>query len=228
MDALLSYRLEDLLLFSPEVYYRFLALYQQQVWPVQPVALTAGVLLFGLCAVRCLHHHKHWHSLTVLLLAAAWGWCGAVYHLEFYQSLNPMAFYFGWLFIGQSVLFVLWALMAGRNGALKEELSFGRVQHGFGLLLLFVAVVVFPFSGFLEGGRDLAGQVFGLNPSPTLLATVGVCLIAPGLWRGLLILPLLLIGIEGLTYYLLGSVLAPFFALLAVLTLLLLPRRTTG
>ena len=65
----------DFLLFSPRTYYRLFELYNAAIWPLQIVALAAGVAILLLCASQA------WRGrLIAAMLAACWLWFAWAFH----------------------------------------------------------------------------------------------------------------------------------------------------
>ena len=80
----MSWTLEDLLLFSPQVYWRLFALENESVWPAQPVVLAAGALI-ALSLVRERRHAGRWLGPV---LGAAWLWTGWHFIALRYGTVN--------------------------------------------------------------------------------------------------------------------------------------------
>lgn len=77
--------------------------YHIAIWPAQVVTHLLGADAIGL-AVRA----SSWTARIIsLILAAFWGWMGAVYHLAFFRDINPAAVLFGGVFVLQGLLFLV-------------------------------------------------------------------------------------------------------------------------
>lgn len=209
-----SYRLEDLLLFSPDVYFQSIAFYNQSIWPMPILGLLMGLAFFWLLMTI----NQKRSMLAGFILMLGWAWSGAVYHLEFYQQINWMAFYFGWGFIAQSILILIWLT---RNFAQTNHFNLPPTwQQRIGLVFTGTSVFILPLIGLIDGPNIKAGLLFGLSPAPTILTTFGFALITKlPLW--LLILPFGFTIIGILTAHTIGSAqLFPYLlCLLAVLIL---------
>ncbi len=199
MKLFMSYRLDDLLLFSPEVYYSSLAYYNDAIWPAQIVAFFAGLLFFWLCYRR----QRKKLGFAGLLLGLGWGWCGLVYHHQFYQGLNWMAFYYGWLFVVQALLLSGWGVW--QLFKVCAPVSHPTQLDCAGLAVIGLALFALPFTGLVDGPSLKGGLVLGLSPAPTLLATAGFALITPRAAWWLFILPILYAVIGITTAYVIGS-----------------------
>ena len=169
MPDWLTYRLSDLLLFSPRTYFRTFELYHLRVWPAQlmaiALALSMVILLRGDADRRALRGR-----LIAGLLAACWLWVGIAFHLRSYATINWAARYFGYLFIAQAALF-LW------GGVVRARLTFawptraaGRVALG-----LFVsALVLYPLATLAAGRSWQQVELFGLTSDATAVGTLGL------------------------------------------------------
>ncbi len=192
-----TYRLSDILPFSPQTYYRLFELHNAAVWPVQIVALALGALLLVLALLRA-----PWSGRVVaLLLAGAWGFVGWSFLGTRYAALNWAAVYFAYAFAAQALLLVL-------VGALGDRLTFASPKP----LTAWVGVAIAAFAVFLQPligpllGRPWPGvELFGVAPDPTVLATLGILLAADRVRFELLTIPILWCGVTGATLYGLGA-----------------------
>ncbi len=208
-----TYRPADLLMFSPETYYRLFELYNADVWPAQIVALGAGIAIVVLMA-----RGPRWRGRAVaLLLATAWLAVAWAYLIERYASINLAAPYFALGFAAQ----------AGRitiSGVFLARLSFnGPKPLGAkaGIALVLFALLVQPLIGPLMG-RDWSGvELFGLAPDPTVLTTLGVLLAADRICWEFFVLPVLWCVITGATLWTMGSPEALLMPAAGLLTLIL-------
>jgi hypothetical protein len=214
MSVWLTYSLSDILLFSPQTYYRLFELYNRAVWPGQLVALGAGA------AILLLLRRPGGLSGRAIagLLAALWLWVAWAFHLERYATINWAA---SWPAAG----FALQALLLAWTGVVRGRLRFRPGRHPVGragLGLFVFALVVQPWIG-LVGPRSWASvEIFGLAPDPTAVATLGLLLAADGPVRWVLLpLPVLWCLVSGATLWAMAAPDAPVAPLAAVLTLLL-------
>lgn len=180
-----TYGLSDFLMFSPQVYGRLLARYQQALWPAQVLALALGSVLLVLAARR----GSARPLLPCLLLAAAWALVGWGFHWQRYAEIflaAPALAIASWL---QALLLAGCAWWPGRP---RAEPSTARWP---GVALLAAGVLLVPAWPVVAGQGWLRAEVFGLMPDPTALATLGWLLATPTLpaWAraGLAVLPAL-------------------------------------
>lgn len=216
-----SYRLDDLLLFSPEVYFSSIAFYNQTIWPLPLLAIGISLLFFWFTLKL---EHKT-PTTAMFILALGWAWCGAIYHLKFYQQINWMAFYYGWMFIAQSVLMMVWLLKVWLLKPEQERASHSedqiapnsKWQRTIGKILIGLSVFALPFIGLIDGPNIKASLLLGLSPAPTLLATFGLKLVSEKTPWWLLIIPISFSIIGLLNSHTIGSAqaLAYFLCLLS-------------
>ena len=214
-----TYRLSDLLLFSPRTYYRLFDLYNAAIWPAQIAALGLGLAILGLLG-RPSTVRGRW---VAAILAACWLWVAIAFHANRYATIHTAAIYFAAGF-GLEAAVLIWI------GIVRNRLSFERSaapasRTGLGLFLF--ALAIQPLAGPLlhRGWRQV--EIFGVAPDPTAVATLGILLLANGRGRWLLFLvPALWCLISGAT---LLAMKAPDFwipPLAAVLTVALAIRQT--
>ena len=194
----LSYRLSDLLLFSPRTYYRMFELYHEAIWPAQLLVLATAVAIIGLLW----RDDERGGGVIAAMLAASWLWVGVMFHLRQYASINWAARYFAALFVAEAVL-ILWL------GVMRRRLTFGR-SHSAGrwwaAALFAVAAVLPPLAGRAAGRTWAQVELPGLTPDATAVATLALLVLArpraPGV---LLVAPLVWCVIGGATLWALES-----------------------
>jgi hypothetical protein len=206
-----TYGPRDLLLFSPQTYYRLFELYNLELWPLQIPVLLLGV---GVLALWWRGGEAEGRGIA-LILALAWLWVAWRFHWLHYASINPFARYVALAFVLQALL-LLWL------GAVRSRLTrlpSTRLQFA-GLGIVVFALLVFPLLGPLLGRSWTQAEVFGMAPDPTALATLGVLSIAGvrPVWS-LLPIPVAWCLVSGTTLWAMNSpefILIPLLALLAV------------
>jgi len=167
-----SYSLRDLLLFSPQTYYRLFELYNIAWWPLHMLAWAFGVAVLALGR----RGGDRAGRAIAAILALSWLWVAWGFHWQRYAGINLAAGYFAWAFAAQALL-LLWV------GAVRGRLTpvpTSTMQSRIGLGLLLFALVVIPLLGPLLGRSWTQAEVFAMAPDPTALATLGVLLLAGG------------------------------------------------
>lgn len=178
MDALLSYSLEDLMLFSRETYLRLFELYHRDLWPAQILAGAVGIAFLR----PVLLGRQAQIQAMLAVLAAIWLWVGYAFHVERYATINWAATSFAWLFAAQAGLMLISAIWpAGLRGGPAWARGAGAAIFGFALILL-------PLAEIALGRTWREVEFFALTPDATAIATLGVLVALLGAWRWLLAL----------------------------------------
>lgn len=201
-----TYRLEDFVPFSPDIYWRLLERVNETFWPLHILTLALGLTAL-LLAIR--GHSR----IALVLLAPAWLSSGIIFHLTYYAELNWAAPWFGWAFVAQAILLLGVAVFTGSNSS--EDHS-SKPLKWIGTTLAMVALLAYPLIAATIGSGLSHAETYGLHPDPTAIATLGVLLIVlrgPVTWLTFLI-PVLWCLIASLTLFALQTAwgLAPLAA----------------
>lgn len=171
--------------FSSEAYYALFAEYNRAIWPAQIVALLLGLL--GLIATS----RPFWLSNRLIagILVVFWVWSGLVYHWSFFSGINFVAPVLAVLFVVQALL-LIW------TGIVRDRIAFrfsGGLYGWAGMALAIYGLTIHAVTSYLGGHLWPALPAFGVTPSPTLLFTLGLLLMAePRIPWHLMILPIVL------------------------------------
>jgi len=175
-----SYRLQDFIPFTPEVYWRLLERVNEAFWPLHLLAVALGLAAL-LLAVRGRPR------LAIGLLAPAWLSSGILFHLNYYAELNWAAPWFGWAFVCQAALLFVGATFGAATPSSEWP---ARLRLWTGGAVSITALLVYPAIAAVIGSGLAHAEMFGLHPDPTALATMGIALIAlrgPSVWLALLV-----------------------------------------
>lgn len=189
-----TYRPEDFLLFSPRVYWRMFELHNAALWPLQVLALAAGLTIVLLVVWRP-RSSARW--LTPLL-AIPWIFVGWSFLWNRYADINWAAAYVAPAFAVEGVLLL----------ACGPFLSFDRrgLAGWTGYFLLAFALAGQPLLAPLQGRGWASSEVFGIAPDPTAIATLGLLLLARGRLVPLLLpIPVLWCLLSGVTLQTMGE-----------------------
>ena len=192
----MSWTLEDLLLFSLQVYWRLFALENESVWPAQPLLLAAvALLVLGFNLNR--RPSGRWLGPV---LGAAWLWTGWHFVALRFGTVNWLAPTLAWGFYTEA------ALLAGLG--LSGRIVFPRQGRSawFGIGLL-AAALVWPVLAPLDGRPWREAEVFAIAPDPTAIATLGLLVLAErSRWTALLCAaPVLWLAASALTLFTMGA-----------------------
>ena len=167
----LTYRLSDLLLFSPRTYYRMFELYHRELWPGH-VLVVVVVSLIVLALVR---PNQHRDRIVAVGLALAWLWVGIAFHIQRYASINWAASYFGALFIVEATL-LAWVGVTRAPSSIEAT---SPSRNRLGAIAFLAAAVLTTIVGSFTDRSWSQVEVFGLTPDATAITTMVLLAIAP-------------------------------------------------
>ena len=193
-----TYTFSDFLLFSPRTYYRLIERHNVATWPWQIATLGLGLVIAAM-----LRRPAPWQGRAVsAVLAALWAWVAWAFVWRRYVPINWAASYFVGLYAIEVVLLVWIGVVRGGLSFRMKRDAAGSI--GVGLLIL--SLVLYPMLAPLLGRGWRQAELFGIAPDPTVVATIGVLLLAEGGSRwGLLAAPLLWCLVSGATLWAMGS-----------------------
>ena len=184
-----TYRLSDLILFSPDGYYRTFALYHHRTWPAHLLLLL--VLVTAAIACRRMRDHATRGRVVMAIAAVSWLWIAIAFHLQAYASINWAAKYFAGAFLLQAALM---AWIAARRPIALDG-SAARVLLG-GIVLLALAA---PVVGVVTGRQWDQVEFLGVTPDPTAAATILLLRLSRPVPRVALVIPVASCLVGGLT-----------------------------
>ena len=169
MDEWWTYGIADLVLFTPETYFRLFELYHRDWWPMQLACLAMAVAI-----MLCLWLKSTWGGRVIaLLLAASWAWAGwAFLHLRF-APIHWVADWYAVAFFLQALLLFIYGI--SRRG-MKFETG-NSVRAGIGVFVLLGALLAMPATAYLTGRDWMQAELFAMTPDATALATLGLLLL---------------------------------------------------
>ncbi|MDQ2081733.1 DUF6064 family protein [Xanthobacteraceae bacterium Astr-EGSB] len=192
-----TYSLADFLMFSPRTYYRLTELYNNDIWPAQPVAMALGVAV----VIRWLRDGLVPGGAIAVVLAALWLWVGWAYFHVRYDVINWTGSYIAIGFAVEAAL-ILWSgLMRGRLAPAGHPSAAGRA----GAAMALAAIVLYPALAPLLGRPWAQAEVFGVMPDPTVVATLGLLAAARRPPWVLFVIPLAWCAYGGATLWTMGS-----------------------
>lgn len=190
-----SYRLSDLLLYSPETWNRLIEQYLRSIWPARMLGALAGV------AILLLILRRSDGRVLSAILALAWLWIAWAFHFRTYATINWAAKWFGSIWLTEGLL-LFWL------GVVRHRLRLGPVPGVTalaGIALLLLGTLGQPLLDRLIRGSWSGAGGFGTMPDPTAVATLGTLLLLHGPRTVLLPIPLVWCLIGGATLLALES-----------------------
>jgi hypothetical protein len=161
--------------------------------------------------------------VVAAVLALFWLWTGVACHWLAFAAINPAAWLFGALYVGEAALLLWYGLRAAR-------LQFGYrpgLHSAIGLLFMAYAAIAYPFLGFASSHAYPNMPMFGMTPCPLTIFTLGLFLLARSVPWPVLIVPVLWSLIGGTAAFLL-HVPQDWLLLLSGLATLALLWRVSG
>ena len=185
--------------FTSEVFLSLFEQYNGDIWPGQILAYALGLLVIAAMVMPVPGSDR----AASAVLAGFWLWNGAVYHLNYFATINFSAYAFSLLFIIQSALLIWTGVVRGRLAFRLRTDASGWC----GIAFILIAMVIYPLTAHLLGHGWPQTALFGVAPCPTAIFTLGVLLLAHGRtpWH-LMAIPLLWALIGGTAPFLLGIV----------------------
>ncbi|MGI6856260.1 DUF6064 family protein [Mesorhizobium sp. 1B3] len=191
-----TYRPQDLLLFSPRVYWRMFELHNAAFWPLHVLTLAIGFGLVMLVSFRP-RGSGPWIAFA---LAALWAFVAWSFLWHRFAAIN-------WAITYVVPLFGLQALMLAIGGW-SRGLVFDRkdIAARIGLLLALAGIFAYPLLPSFFGRPWTSAETFGLAPDPTAVVALGFLLTAGGgLTLPLLVIPVFWLLLSGITLRTMGD-----------------------
>jgi len=180
--------------FTRAQFFDLFAAYNEALWPAVVALWTASAVVVAL-RLSARHSRDRWISA---LLVGHWAWCALAYHVAFFTRINPAAWLFAALFLGQAVLFF-------RVGIVQRRLSFAPWGNAWAPLAwaLIAYSLAYPAINAIDHLSLLRIPTFGV-PCPTTIFTAGVLMLATPRSLGLSTIPVIWSAIGGSAAFLLG------------------------
>lgn len=187
---MISYRLSDFILFSDKAYYRQFELYNHAIWPLHLIALV-----FSFVIIYALWKKPVWAGRVIAaLLILSWIWVAWAFLFERFYQIHIVA---NWYAFG----FILQAGLISWYGVIKNQFSLfvqSKFRINIGLVLLFIALIIYPLIAFVTDRSWLQFEMFSLAPDPTVIATFAILLLCK-VSAALYVVPIIWLLISGIT-----------------------------
>ncbi|MDH5661331.1 MAG: DUF6064 family protein, partial [Gammaproteobacteria bacterium] len=158
-----------------------------------PLHLIA--LVFSLVIIYALWKKPAWAGRVIAaLLILSWIWVAWAFLFERFYHIHIVA---NWYAFG----FILQAGLISWYGVIKNQFSLfvqSKFRINIGLVLLFIALIIYPLIAFVTGRSWLQFEMFSLAPDPTVLATFAIlflCKVSAVLY----VVPIIWLLISGIT-----------------------------
>ena len=196
MDEWLSYSLHDLLIFSPESYFRLFERSNQAFWPFQLPLIAVSLLMLYLVTTRSVRAGV----FVSLILCVFWLLSGWWFIEQYYSEINTIAEWYLLLFIVEALLLLMYGLYVALRKTAHVPVKDSML--GLGLGIAAYALFIHPLLVWLSGREWRAVELIGIAPDATAIATAGFILALGGsrLRHGLLVIPIVWMFISGFTY----------------------------
>lgn len=190
-----GYTLDRFIPFTAEVYFRLFERLNDVPAPVRLGLPLAGVAV----AILALRGRLR---PTAALLATAFVATAWLYQFRLYAELTPVGTVFGGLFLAQTIAVTAWGVLARAAPAPRSA-----IVTAASLALVAAGLLVWPLLAPATGQPWRAAQLFGLAPDPTVVASLGVVLLAasPRWLLALLPVPFLWCAVNAATLHVLGA-----------------------
>lgn len=220
IDELSTYSVGNFIPFMPASYFRLFERQFETLWPLHPVLVALGIVAMVFAVLGK-------GRVVAVILAAAVVTAAVTFHFRLYAELTPVGRVFGWAFLAQGLLLLVWGFIGRFDSRPRLD-----VTAWIGMALAVFGVAFYPLMALLSGRKLAGAEYFGLAPDPTVCATLGILLIiARPLWLLLLLpIPLLWCVVSGATMKALeapSAMLLPVIAATAFLSFLVKAARSS-
>jgi hypothetical protein len=218
-----TYSIADLVLFTPETYFRLFEIHHRDWWPMQLASMTLAAVILLCLWLRPARGGR----VIAILLAISWAWVGWAFLQLRFAPIHWVADWYAVAFMLQALLLLVYGV--SRRGV---EFAIGNsLRSSSGIFILLGALLVMPASAYLTGRKWMQAELFAMTPDATALATLGLLLLTSGrvaVW--LVVIPVAWCFISGATLWALEAPEAMILPAGAVLTLasMLMPVRRRG
>jgi hypothetical protein len=212
MDVWWTYSIADLVLFTPETYFRLFELHHRDWWPMQLACLAMAMVI-----LLCLWLKPTWGGRVIaILLATSWAWVGwAFLHLRL-APIHWVADWYAIAFFSQALLLFVYGIS---SRGVEFEIG-NSARAAIGVFVLMAALLVMPAIAYLTGREWMQTELFAMTPDATALVTLGLLLLAKGRVAGwLVVIPVAWCFVTGVTLWVLEATEAMILPAGAMLTI---------
>lgn len=172
-----SYSIRNFISFMDEVYFRLFVRQFEAWWPAHLLMLALGVAIIIFASLGK-------NRAVGIALAIPFALSAITFHFQLYAELTPVGKIFGWGFLIQIPLVLIWGFMT------KSRETFRPKVHTITGALIAVLSLFYPILALLAERTWPGAEYFGMAPDPTVCFFFGIALIcARPIWL-LLLLPI--------------------------------------
>lgn len=164
LDDPSSYSIHNFISFMDEVYFRLFERQFEAWWPAHLLMLTLGIAIIVLA---CLGKIR----AVAVALAIPFAASSITFHFQFYAELTPVGKIFGWAFLIQIPLILIWGLVT------KSRETFHFKVHTVTGVGIAVFGLIYPILSLLAERKWPGAEYFGLAPDPTVCFFLGIALL---------------------------------------------------
>ncbi|MES2981274.1 MAG: DUF6064 family protein [Verrucomicrobiota bacterium] len=175
-----SYSIRNFISFMDEVYFRLFERQFEAWWPTHLVMLALGIAILVLAFLGK-------NRVVALALAIPFAVSAITFHFQLYAELTPVGKIFGWGFLMQILLILIWGFVTKSRETFRPKVPIiiGALIAVFGL--------IYPVLALITERKWLGAEYYGMAPDPTVCFFFGIALMcARPIWFFLLLpIPLL-------------------------------------
>ena len=200
-----SYSIRNFISFTDEVYFRLFERQFEAWWPGHLLMLAVGVAIIVLAWMGRIR-------AVAVALAIPFAACALTFHFQLYAELTPVGKVFGWAFLIQIPLILIWGFTTKSRETFRP-----RVHTVAGTAIAAFGLFGYPAISLIAERKWQGAEYFGMAPDPTICFFFGIALIcARPVWF-LLLFPIPLLWASA-TWATLDSFDAPFALTLPIIT----------
>lgn len=166
IGSLGSYSVSNFISFVDEVYFRIFVRQFEAWWPAHLLMLALGIAIIIMAFYGKIR-------MLALALAIPFAFCAITFHLRLYAELTPIGKFFGWAFLIQIPLILIWGFVT------KSRETFRPNVHTLtGSAIALFGILGYPVLGLLAEREWSGADYFGMAPDPTICFFLGITLIS--------------------------------------------------
>lgn len=178
IDDVSGYSIGDFISFTDEVYFRLFERQHEAWWPAHLLLLLVGV---GALTFAWLGKNR----IVSILLGVPLLVSAVTFHFQLYAELTPVGQIFGWAFLAQALLILVWGFVSKPGESLRPTLPVMA-----GVVIAVFGLVIYPLLFLMTDRSATESEYIGMAPDATACFAVGILLMsARPLWF-LLLLPI--------------------------------------